>query len=95
MFFTNQGHAEFYRGAVLKKLKSFCITRSIATGLSGIKLLHDNASTHKAATVRNIYRQENVVEIPHPPYSPVVAPCDYFLFPRLTGRIYKTRKDLT
>ena len=111
IFFTNQGPAiqiavpkgksvnsKFYRGVVLKKLKKYFKRRRPATGLSGVRLLHDNASSHKAAIVRDFLRQEKVVELPHPPYSPDLAPCDYFLFPRLkkylTGRKYKTRKDL-
>ena len=31
---------------------------------------------------------KNVLTVPHPPYSPDLAPCDYFLFPKLK----KTRK---
>jgi len=45
-----------------------------------------------------LLRQEKVVEIPHPPYSPDLAPCDYVLFPRfkkyLTGRKYNIRSTL-
>ena len=110
IFFTNLGPAiqiavlkgksvnsKFYRGAVIK-LNKYFIRRRPATGLSGIRLLHGNASSHNAAIVREFLRQEKVVEIAHPPYSPDLAPSDYFLFPRLkmylTGRKYKTRKDL-
>ena len=43
-------------------------------------------------------KQEKVVELLHPPYSPDLAPCDFFLFPRLkkhlAGRKYQTRKNL-
>jgi len=110
IFFTNLGPAiqiavlkgksvnsKFYRGAVIK-LNKYFIRRRPATGLSGIRLLHGNASSHNAAIVREFLRQETVVEIAHPPYSPDLAPSDYFLFPRLkkylTGRKYKPRKDL-
>jgi histone-lysine N-methyltransferase SETMAR len=59
-------------------------------------LLHDNASSHKATIVREYLKQEQVVELPHPPYSPDLAPCDFFLFPslknNLAGRKYQTRK---
>ena len=41
------------------------------------------ASLHKAAIVREYLKQEKVVELPHPPYSPDLAPCDFFLFSRL------------
>ena len=28
--------------------------------------------------------------VPHPPHSPDVAPCDFWLFPKLTGCRYET-----
>ena len=28
--------------------------------------------------------------VPHPPYSPDLAPCDFLLFPKLRGRRYET-----
>ena len=69
-----------------------------ATGLRGVRLLHDNASSHKAAIVREYLKQEKVVELPYPPYSPDLAPCDFFLFPRLrkhlAGRKYQTCKKV-
>ena len=53
---------------------------------------------NKAAIVREYLKQEKVVELPHPPYSPDLATCDFFLFPRLkkhlAGRKYQTRKNL-
>ena len=43
-------------------------------------------------------KQEKVKTVPHPPYSPDLAPCDFFLFPRLkkylTGRRYDSRAAL-
>ena len=35
----------------------------------------------KAAIVRKYLKQEKVVELPHPPYSPDLAPCDFFPIP--------------
>ena len=49
-----------------------------------------NASSHKAAIVREYLKQEKIVELPHPPYSPDLAPCDFFLFPLNQN----TRKNL-
>jgi transposase len=61
-------------------------------------LLHGNALSHKAAIVREYLKQEKVVRLPHPPYSPDLAPCDFFLFTRLkkhlAGRKYQTQKHL-
>ena len=32
--------------------------------------------------------------IPHPPYSPDVAPCDFWLFPKLRGCHYETIEEV-
>ena len=89
IFFTNQGpaiqivvpkgksvNARSYKDNVLHKLKKYFLSRRPATGLRGVRLLHDTASSHKAAIVREYLKQEKVVELPHPPYSPDLAPCD-------------------
>ena len=89
IFFTNQSPAiqiavpkgksvndRFYKGNVLHKLKKYFLSGRPATGLRGVRLLHYNASSHKAAIVREYLKQEKVVELPHPPYSPDLAPCD-------------------
>ena len=32
--------------------------------------------------------------VPHPPYSPDVAPCDFCLFPKLRGCRYETIEEM-
>ena len=32
--------------------------------------------------------------VPHPPYSPDLAPCDFWLFPKLTGCHYETIEEM-
>ena len=107
IFFTNQGPAilialpkgksiytRFNKGNALHKLKKYFLSRRPATGLHGVRLLHDNASSHKAAIVREYLKQEKVAELPHLPYSPDLAPCDSRLKKHLAGRQYQTRKNL-
>jgi hypothetical protein len=53
------------------------------------RILNTCASSHKAAIVQKYLKQEKVVELPHPPYSPDLAPCDIFLFPRLKNTLLK------
>jgi transposase len=46
-------------------------------------LLHDKAPAHRSMLVQEeMAKQQNTV-LPHPPYSPDLAPCDFFFFPRL------------
>ena len=32
--------------------------------------------------------------VPQPPYSPDLAPCDFWLFPKLRGRRYETIEEM-
>ena len=32
--------------------------------------------------------------VPYPPYSPDLAPCDFCLFPKLTGCCYETIEEM-
>ena len=32
--------------------------------------------------------------VPHPPYSPALAPCDFCLFPKLRGCRYETIEEM-
>nr|CAI5864484.1 unnamed protein product [Callosobruchus analis] len=44
---------------------------------------HDNAPAHTALSIRQFLTKNGMTPIVHPPYSPDLAPCDFFLFPRL------------
>lgn len=52
-------------------------------------LHHDNAPAHTSLLVREFLAQNNTVMMPQPPYSPDMAPCDFFLFPKIK-RILKS-----
>ena len=46
----------------------------------GVKLLHDNARPHVTKNVKNFLQEKEISLLPHPPYSPDLAPCDFWLF---------------
>ena len=52
-------------------------------GHSTFLLHHDNAPPHTAAVTLGLIGSHNIDMVAHPPYSPDLAPCDFFLFPRL------------
>ncbi|GBP65691.1 Histone-lysine N-methyltransferase SETMAR [Eumeta japonica] len=49
----------------------------------GVPFLQDNASDHTARVSRQALKDTGFSEIDHPPYSPDLAPSDYFLFSNL------------
>ena len=67
-------------------------------GWSGVHLLHDNVSCHKCEVVKSSLASEKVKILNHPPYSPDLSPCDFFLFTRLkkmlSGNKYTSRSSL-
>ena len=36
----------------------------------------------------------DIKTVPHPPYSPDLAPCDFWLFPKLRGCRYETIEEM-
>jgi hypothetical protein len=61
-------------------------------------LLHVNAPSHKATIFQQFLAQRKVTVLDHPPYSPDLAPDDYFLFPKvkshLKGRLFDSISDI-
>ncbi|UYV71490.1 hypothetical protein LAZ67_8003487 [Cordylochernes scorpioides] len=61
-------------------------------------LHHDNAPAHTSLLVRDFLAKINTLMMPQPPYSPDLAPCDFFLFPKLKwpmkGRRYATLDEI-
>lgn len=53
------------------------------TGIHGTLLHYDNAPAHTAHRTVEFLEQHGVHHLAHPPYSPDLAPADYFLFPRI------------
>ena len=53
---------------------------------------------HKCEVVKSFLASEKVKVLNHPPYSPDLSPCDFFLFPRikkiLSGNKYTSRSSL-
>ena len=52
---------------------------------AGVLLLHENAPVHMSAKSQATIQQCGFQHLNHPPYSPELAPSDYFLF-----RVMKT-----
>ncbi|KYN09459.1 PREDICTED: uncharacterized protein LOC108769730 [Trachymyrmex cornetzi] len=61
-------------------------------------LHHDNAPAHTSLLVREFLAKNNTLMMPQPPYSPDLAPYDFFLFPKLKrpmkGRRYATIEEI-
>jgi histone-lysine N-methyltransferase SETMAR len=47
---------------------------------TGVFLLHDNARPHNATATVSTIEEQRFECIPHPPYSPDLAPSDFYVF---------------
>jgi hypothetical protein len=47
------------------------------------KLHHDNAPAHSTALVQAFWAKDHITQVCQPPYSPDLAPCDFWFFPKL------------
>ena len=54
----------------------------------------DNTSVHNSILVIDYLTKMGIKTLPHPPYSPDLAPCGFFLFPKPTGCRYETIEEM-
>ena len=55
----------------------------------------DNAPVHNCILVTDYLSKMGIKTVAHPPYSPDLAPCDFWLFPKLRGcRRYETIEEM-
>jgi len=61
-------------------------------------LHHDNAPAHASLLIREFLANQETIVVPQPPYSPDLAPADFFLFPKLMstlkGRRFQTIEEI-
>ena len=73
----------FYR-YVLRRLRDAVQRKRPLKWASGNWLLHhDNAPAHTSHLVQAFLAKHQISQINQPPYSPDLAPCDFFAFPKL------------
>ena len=53
-----------------------------------------NAPVHNSILVTDYLTKMGIKTVPQPPYSPDLAPCDFWLFPKLRGCGYETIEEM-
>ena len=108
-FFDSRGivHKEFvppgqtfnhaYCKDVLERLRKR--VQRVRTDIADAWVLHhDNAPVNTALPIREFLAKKNIPVLPHPPYSPDLAPCDFYLFPKsktkLKGNHFGTMENI-
>ena len=92
-----RNRSDWYVNHCLPKVFQAWCTRRSQTGVRGLLLHHDNASAHTASVALDFLATNDVQLVTHPPYSPDLAPCDWFLFPsvkrKLKGKQFQNAED--
>ena len=86
-------NAGFYCN-VLRRLREDILRKRPELWREGNWLLHDDkALSHRALVTREFLAHNSIITLPHPPYSPDLAPCEFFLFPKKKMQLKVRRFD--
>jgi transposase len=62
------------------------------------QLHHDNALTHSSCLIQDLMTKHRIPQVRQAPYFPDMAPCDFWLFPKLKiplkGSRFERREDI-
>ena len=72
-----------YYASLLRKLRDAIKLKRRGMLTKGVRLLQDNAPVHNSHVAQTEARSCGYEILPHPPYSPDLAPSDFHLFPTM------------
>ena len=78
---------EFYLN-VLKRFREAVRRKRLEACTNNTWMLHhDNAPAHASLLIREFLTKHETTVVPQPPYSPDLAPADFFLFQKLKSSL--------
>lgn len=90
--------ANYYCEVLQGPLRRKIATKRPNLAQMGWILHQDNAPAHRAIKTQETITELGIEVMPHPPYSPDLAPCDFHLFPavkkELRGRYFQSDREL-
>ena len=92
---TGQTINKEYHVEVLREFSKRFLGKRPALFKSGQWHFHqDNAQVHNSILVTDYLTKMGTNTVPHRPYNPDLAPCDFCLFPKLRGCRYETIEEM-
>ena len=80
---------------VLREFRKRFLVKGPALFKSGQLHFHqDNAPVYNSILVTDYLTEMGLKTVPRPPNSPELAPCDFWLFPKLRGCRYETIEEM-
>lgn len=91
-------NAEYYLNNVIKKLETLDVALQARKQKQKMIIHYDNAPAHNSKIVSNYILDSLFTRMPHPPYSPDLAPCDFGVFGTVKesfeGQEFETEDEL-
>ena len=91
-------NGDYYQWILREKLRPALRRRRQDLLTEGVILLHDNARPHLKTSVVEMLAKWEWEVLAHPPYSPDLSPCDFYLFSaikeELRGRRFRTEEEI-
>ena len=91
---TGQTVKEYYVEVLRKLRKRFRLKRQALFKSGQWHFQQDNAPVHNSIVVTDYLTKMGIKTVPQPPYSPDLAPCDFWSFPKLSGCRYETTEEM-
>ena len=90
-------NSEYFINQILEQIN--CKTSEERETVGQKLILHfDNARPHTSKKVMDYLKENSMIRAPQPPYSPDIAPSDFYLFgyikDQLKGCIFNSKEDL-
>lgn len=76
-------NAVFYLGVLKRLVRRIRRIRPEYREEGSWRLLHDSAPSHRSILVTDLLTKNRILTINHSPYSPDLAPCDFYLFEKM------------
>jgi len=90
-------NSEYYKD-LLEHLRNYVLRKEPGKWANVFILHHDNAPCHTSLLVRQFVSIKSITVYLHPPYSPDLAPCDFWFFPNvkitMKGKRFESIQDI-
>lgn len=88
---------QYFLERIIKNVQKWCEKRRPRQGVSSYVFHMDNAMVHRCNMVKSYMTEQGIRLMEQPPYSPDLAPCDFYLFGKLkehfSNTIFKDMDD--
>ena len=91
---TGQTVKEYYVDVLREFRKRLCRKRPAIFKSAQWHFHLDNTPVHNSILITDYLNKIGIKTVSHPPYSPDLSPCDFYLFPKFRGCRHETIEEM-